>query len=236
MSAPDFSELNARFAGATAEEILTWAGKEYSPELSLACSFGGPSGMVLLDMVARLKLDLEVFYLDTDLLFPETYALRAEVERRYGIKPVAYRSQLTLRDQAAEHGPELWRTDPDRCCYLRKVAPNERALKGKKAWISGIRRDQTDNRGDVRPVQWDDTFGLVKLCPLASWTEDQVWDYVREHDVPVNELHDKGYPSIGCIPCTRPVMPGEPLRAGRWSGTAKTECGLHLAPRVPTSA
>jgi phosphoadenosine phosphosulfate reductase len=229
---PDFAALNRRFEGASPEDILGWAGREYSPDLSLACSFGGPSGMVLLDMVARLKLDLEVFYLDTELLFPETYALLDKAERRYGIKPVAYRSRLTLADQAAEYGDELWRRDPDRCCYLRKVAPNEQALKGKRAWISGIRRDQTDNRGDVQPFQWDETFGLVKVCPLANWTEHQVWAYVREHDVPVNELHSRGYPSIGCMPCTRPVMPGEPLRAGRWPGMAKTECGLHLAPQL----
>jgi len=236
VSPPDLAALSERFAGAAPEDVLAWAGQQYSRDLSLACSFGGPSGMVLLDMVAQLGLELEVFYLDTELLFPETYALRDEVVRRYGITPVAYRSRLSLDQQAAEHGDELWRRDPDRCCYLRKVAPNEQALRGKRAWISGIRRDQTDTRAVLDVVQWDETFGLVKICPLANWTEEQVWDYVREHDVPVNELHAKGYPSIGCMPCTRPVMPGESLRAGRWPGMPKTECGLHLPPRVLTSA
>jgi phosphoadenosine phosphosulfate reductase len=232
----DLAPFNAKLANASPEEILQWAGREYSPDLSLACSFGGPSGMVLLDMVAKLGIELEVFYLDTELLFPETYALRDEVVRRYGITPVAYTSRLSLSEQAAEHGDELWKSDPDRCCYLRKVAPNERALRGKKAWISGIRRDQTANRSSIDVVEWDDTFGLIKVCPLASWTEEQVWDYVRQHDVPVNELHAKGYPSIGCMPCTRPVMPGESLRAGRWSDTEKTECGLHLAPSATAKA
>jgi phosphoadenosine phosphosulfate reductase len=230
------AEWNESLASAAPEEVLAWAGREFSPDLSLACSFGGPSGMVLLDMASRLGVQLEVFYLDTDFLFPETYALKDEAARRYSIQPVAYRSRLTPAEQAAEFGDELWKRDPDRCCYLRKIAPNEQALKGKKAWISGIRRDQTDNRASIGVVSWDETFDLLKIAPLASWTEEQVWDYVREHDVPVNELHARGYPSIGCTHCTRPVMPGESLRAGRWSGSDKTECGLHLAPKSLTSA
>ncbi|HEY8695377.1 MAG TPA: phosphoadenylyl-sulfate reductase [Chloroflexota bacterium] len=233
MTSLDLPALSERFASATPEEILAWAGEQFSPDLSLACSFGGASGMVLLDMVTKLGIDLEVFYLDTELLFPETYALRDEAARRYGIQPLGYHSRLSVGEQAMEHGAELWRSDPDRCCWLRKVAPNEQALKGKRAWITGIRRDQSDVRASIPPVQWDDTFGLVKVCPLASWTEDQVWDYVREHDVPVNELHAEGYPSIGCMPCTRPVTPGESPRAGRWSGSAKTECGLHVASKTP---
>lgn len=232
----DLPALNERFAGAAPQAILTWAGERFSPDLSLACSFGGPSGMVLLDMVAGLHLDLEVFYLDTELLFPETYALRDEAARRYGIQPVGYRSQLSVTEQAAEYGAELWRSDPDRCCYLRKVAPNKRALTGKRAWITGIRRDQSETRARIDPVQWDNTFGLIKLCPLAGWTEDQVWSYVHQHHVPVNGLHAEGYPSIGCMPCTRPVMLGESLRAGRWAGSVKTECGLHLTRAVPATA
>ncbi|MFI5266192.1 MAG: phosphoadenylyl-sulfate reductase [Chloroflexota bacterium] len=236
MTGLDLPNLNERFVAAAPREILAWAGEQFSPDLSLACSFGGASGMVLLDMVAKLGIDLEVFYLDTDLLFPETYALRDEAARRYGIQPVGYRSRLSLAEQATEHGPELWRSDPDRCCYLRKVAPNEQALKGKRAWITGIRRDQSDTRGRIDPVQWDDTFGLIKICPLANWTEDQVWAYAYDQDVPVNGLHAEGYASIGCMPCTRPVMPGEPLRAGRWAGSSKTECGLHLPRKVAAVA
>jgi len=231
----DFTAINARLESAGAETIVRWAAREFSPDLALSCSFGGGSGMVLVDVVARLGIEAEVFYLDTGLLFPETYALIEEVERRYGIHPVAYRSALTLDEQAAKHGSQLWTTDPDRCCYLRKVAPNEQALKGKKAWMSGIRRDQTTNRQSVPIVEWDGTFELVKISPLAAWTETQVWDYLREHDVPYNPLADQGYASIGCIPCTRPIMPGENARAGRWSSFEKTECGLHLPEAAAAS-
>lgn len=228
ISAEELAGVSDRLEGAGPEAALLWAKHEFEPDVALACSFGGPSGMVLVDMASRLDLRAEVFYLDTDLLFPETYALRDEVSRRDGITPVGYRSRLTLEAQAAEHGQALWLTDPDRCCYLRKVEPNERALAGKRAWISGIRRDQSAARRSVPIVEWDRTFDLVKLNPLAAWTEDDIWTYIRQHDVPYNPLHDDGYPSIGCIPCTRRVQPGEDKRAGRWSGFDKTECGIHV--------
>jgi len=188
--------------------------------------------MVLVDLCSKLDLRPEIFYLDTDVLFPETYALRDEVSRRYGVNPVAYHSRLTLEQQEAKYGPELWARDPDRCCYLRKVEPNERALAGKKAWISGIRRDQSSTRRDVALVEWDSAFDLVKLNPLAAWTEDGVWSYIHEHKVPYNPLHDDGYPSIGCTHCTRRVLPGEDRRAGRWSGFDKIECGIHVADTI----
>jgi phosphoadenosine phosphosulfate reductase len=212
-----------------AEATLLWAKEQFGSEIALACSFGGPSGMVLVDLSARLGLTPEIFYLDTDVLFPETYALRDEVSRRYRVQPVAYHSRLTLDEQAAKYGPELWTRDPDRCCYLRKVEPNERALVGKRAWISGIRRDQSATRKDVAVVEWDEGFDLVKLNPLAAWSEDDVWAYIRANNVPYNPLHDDGYPSIGCVHCTRRVLPGEDRRAGRWSGFDKVECGIHVA-------
>ncbi len=221
--------ISERLEPGGAEAALTWAGETFGSDLALACSFGGPSGMVLVDLCSRLGLQPEIFYLDTDVLFPETYALRDAVSRRYGVAPVGYRSRLTLDEQAEKWGPELWARDPDRCCYLRKVEPNERALAGKKAWISGIRRDQSSTRKDVPIVEWDEAFDLVKLNPLATWTEDGVWSYIREHDVPYNSLHDDGYPSIGCTHCTRRVLPGEDRRAGRWSGFDKIECGIHVA-------
>jgi phosphoadenosine phosphosulfate reductase len=214
--------------------VLLWTKEHFEPDISLACSFGGPSGMVLVDMVSHLGVNVEIFYLDTDVLFPETYALRDRVSERYGVKPVGYRSRLTLDEQAAKHGPELWGSDPDRCCYLRKVEPNERALAGKRAWISGIRRDQSATRKSVAIAEWDTAFDLVKISPLATWTEADIWSYIREHDVPYNPLHDDGYPSIGCTHCTRRVLPGEDLRAGRWSGFDKTECGIHVADTSST--
>ena len=218
----------AALDGAAPEAVLRWASERYGEGLTLACSFGGTSGMALVDMVSKLDLGIEVFFLDTQFLFPETYALVGEVERRYGIRAVAYRPSLSPEAQAKEFGEALWSTTPDMCCTLRKVEPNYRALAGKGAWVTGLRRDQSSERRTVRAVEWDWKFGLGKVSPLAAWTEDQVFDYIKEHDVPYNALHDQGYPSIGCTHCTRAVAPGEDPRAGRWSGFSKTECGLHL--------
>jgi phosphoadenosine phosphosulfate reductase len=214
--------------GAAPEDVLRWGVERYQPGLALACSFGGPSGMVLLDMIMAIDRSVEVFYLDTDFLFPETYKLRDIAAAKYKFRPVGYMSLLTPEQQAAKYGDVLWARDPDACCALRKVEPNERALKGKTAWISGIRRDQAKSREQMPVVEWDEKFGLVKLNPLAAWTEAQVWKYITDNGVPYNELHDQNYPSIGCTHCTKPVMPGEDPRSGRWQGFDKTECGLHV--------
>ena len=189
--------------------------------------------MVLLDMSAKIHPQVRVFYLDTDFLFPETYDLVQEASRRYGIQPVAYKSQLTPEEQARQHGDELWLRDPDLCCQLRKVEPNQRALTGKRAWISGLRRDQASTRRETPSVQWDEKFGLVKVNPLVRWTEADVWAYIVKHDVPYNPLHDQSYPSLGCTYCTKPVQPGDDPRAGRWQGFDKTECGLHVEGPIP---
>jgi phosphoadenosine phosphosulfate reductase len=220
---------------ASPQEILAWASREYQPGLALACSFGGPSGMVLLDMIMRIDRTVEVFYLDTDFLFPETYRLRDIAAAKYNFEPVGYMSLLTPRQQAEQHGDELWARDPDACCAIRKVEPNRRALEGKTAWISGIRRDQSKSRNDIDIVQWDEKFGLVKINPLASWSESQVWKYIIDNGVPYNELHDRNYPSIGCTYCTKPVRPGEDPRSGRWQGFDKTECGLHVPEGASTA-
>jgi phosphoadenosine phosphosulfate reductase len=228
-SADQLQEISARLETQGAEAALLWAKDAFADNIALACSFGGPTGMVLVDLTARMGMHPEIFYLDTDVLFPETYELRDEVSRRYGVQPVAYRSRLSLEQQADQYGPELWAHDPDRCCYLRKVEPNERALEGKKAWISGLRRDQSATRRSLSIVEWDEAYDLVKLNPLIAWSESDVWDYIRSHNVPYNRLHDQGYPSIGCMPCTRRTLPGEDPRAGRWAGFDKTECGIHVA-------
>lgn len=136
---------------------------------------------------------------------------------------------VSLDEQAAAYGPALWSREPDRCCALRKVEPLRRFLQGYRAWITGLRRQQSPTRAGTRPVEWDQRFGLVKVNPLFRWSRDEVWRYIRDHDVPYNPLHDRGYPSIGCWPCTTPVAPGEDERAGRWRGFHKTECGLHGA-------
>lgn len=209
------------------QEILAWALDTYSPRITLACSFGGPSGMVLLDMVMQAAPATPVFYLDTGFLFPETHQLIAEAERKYGISPQAVQPQLSVAQQATKYGEALWERDPDRCCDLRKVIPQHQALQSFDAWITGLRRDQASTRKATPVIAWDHKFGLVKIAPLARWDERAVWRYIYEHDVPYNKLHDQGYPSIGCTNCTRPVVAGEDLRAGRWSGFTKTECGLH---------
>jgi len=220
------AQLSASLEGRTPQYILRWAVDQFQPGLTLACSFGGPTGMVLLDMVMKIDASVEVFYLDTDFLFPETYQLRDVCEEKYGFKPIGYKSLLTPGAQAEQHGPELWRSNPDLCCDLRKVEPNNRALDGKTAWISGMRRDQSQTRANVTILDWDEKFGLVKLNPLAAWDEKQVWAYIMANDVPYNQLHDLGYPSIGCTHCTRPVRPGDDPRSGRWAGLDKEECGI----------
>jgi phosphoadenosine phosphosulfate reductase len=218
--------LSSELEGKEPQEILGWAVREFQPGLTLACSFGGPTGMVLLDMVMQIDPSVAVFYLDTDFLFPETYALRDVCEQRYGFKPIGYKSLLTPEAQAARHGDALWLRDPDACCELRKVESNHRALEGKTAWVSGMRRDQSKTRADIGIVEWDTKFGLVKLNPLAAWDEKRVWSYIVEHEVPYNQLHNVGYPSIGCTHCTKPVKEGEDPRSGRWQGFDKEECGI----------
>jgi phosphoadenosine phosphosulfate reductase len=220
------ARLSAEMEGKEPEEVLRWAAHEFQPGLTLACSFGGPTGMVLLDMIMKVDPAVEVFYLDTDFLFPETYHLRDVCEAKYGFKPIGYKSLLTPAMQSERYGEALWLRDPDACCNLRKVEPNERALDGKTAWIAGMRRDQSKTRADIGIVEWDVKFNLVKLNPLASWDEKKVWSYIMANDVPYNELHDRGYPSIGCTNCTQPVNPGDDPRSGRWAGLDKEECGI----------
>lgn len=215
--------------GRSPQDILAWALQTYGPRITLACSFGGPSGMALLDMAMRLDSSVSVFYLDTGLLFPETYALVEVAARRYGIAPRAVRPGLSVEQQAEQYGDGLWARDPDRCCDLRKVVPQREALAGYDAWITGLRRDQSSTRAATPLVQWDAKFGLAKVSPLASWSEREVWQYLAANKVPYNRLHERGYPSIGCTHCTRPIAAGEDPRAGRWGGFEKTECGLHTA-------
>jgi phosphoadenosine phosphosulfate reductase len=176
-----------------------------------------------------------VFTGDTEFLFPETYDLMDRVEEKYGIKIERLYSDLTPEEQEREHGPRLWASDPDQCCNLRKVEPLRRKLATLDAWMTAIRRNQTSERAGVLKVDWDPKFNLIKICPLADWTREMVWDYALKHKVPYNPLHDLNYPSIGCTHCTRAVQPGEDARAGRWSGFGKTECGLHTPGPSPVA-
>ena len=228
LSPAEIEELAGSLEEAPPAQVVAWAVERFGGALALACSFQAED-LALIDMVARAGgLDrVTVFYLDTGLHFPETYATCRRVAEYYGIEPVAVRPDLTLEEQAARYGPRLWERDPDLCCRLRKVEPLRRFLAGYEAWITGIRREQTPQRARARVVEADLRFGLVKINPLVRWTRRQLWDYVLRRGVPYNPLHDRGFPSIGCQPCTRPVAPGEDPRAGRWSRFAKTECGLH---------
>jgi phosphoadenosine phosphosulfate reductase len=210
------------------EQVLQWAFKSFGSGVEMASGFGA-EGMALIDIAARQSLSLRVFTIDTGFLFPETYRLIEQVEQRYGITVERVQSKLTPEGQEDVYGPALWTVDPDQCCALRKVAPLKDKLASLRAWITAIRRDQTAARASARKVEWDQKFQLVKINPIADWTTKDVWNYLHEHDVPYNPLHDANYTSIGCTHCTRAVRPGEDPRAGRWAGFQKTECGLHIA-------
>jgi phosphoadenosine phosphosulfate reductase len=224
---------------ADAEAIIRAALQHFGPALTTACSFGGTGGMVLLDMAARIAptlgiSNLDVFVLDTDVLFPETYDTIAAAEARYNITVRRVRSQLTLAEQAALHGDALWERDPNACCALRKVEPMRRAVAGYSAWMTAIRRDQAATRAATQPIAWDDQFNLWKISPLAAWDDSKILNYIFNHDLPTNPLLDEGYTSIGCVHCT--AKPTTGARSGRWAGKGKVECGLHLTVKGNTVA
>ena len=214
------------------QHTLAWAFDTFGNEVAISSAFGA-EGMVLIDMASRVRKDFRLFTIDTEFLFPETYNLMDRIEQRYEIKIERVLPLLSPEEQERVHGAALWARDADQCCNLRKVEPLRRRLSELRAWITSIRRSQTSFRKDVRKVEWDVKFGLVKVNPIADWTSKQVWRYLHEHEVPYNSLHDRNYPSIGCTHCTRAILPGEDPRAGRWPGTAKTECGLHVIEIEP---
>lgn len=220
-------KIDIFFRDRTPESLLDWATVRFGQNVVLTCSFSGASGMVLFDMLAKLGRGTPVVFLDTGLLFDETYALAERVAKRYGITIEQRRPTLTLEEQDRQEGPQLYARDPDRCCAIRKVTPLAEALAPYQAWISGIRRDQSASRAQTPMLQWNARHQVLKLSPLAAWTERDVWRYIHANDVPYNALLDQGYPSIGCTPCTRPATIDDP-RAGRWAGKAKVECGIHL--------
>jgi phosphoadenosine phosphosulfate reductase len=179
-------------------------------------------------MLADIDPTVRIFNLDTGYQFLETLELRERIKRRYGIEVEYVRPELTVAEYEEEHGGPMYRHRPDQCCHDRKILPLRRAVFGYEAWISAIRGDQTEHRKAAGIVQWDAKFDLVKINPLLSWTKKDVWAFILRHEIPYNPLHDHGYPSIGCWPCTQPVGPGGDERDGRWAGTHKKECGLHV--------
>ncbi len=212
--------------GARPPDVLRWAYDEFGSDVAMATGFG-IEGCVLISMLAETGCGIRLFYLDTELLFPETYALRDRLEARYGVRFERRSTVLSLDQQATLYGDKLWERQPDECCRLRKVEPLREMLSGLRAWITGIRRDQSATRAHARVVEHDRQFGLIKINPLVGWTAKDVWEYARLNEVPHNPLLDQGYASIGCEPCTSIVQIGEHPREGRWRGTTKTECGIH---------
>ncbi len=213
--------------GKTPQQVLRWAVDTFFPRLTMATAFG-PEGNCIIHMLAQIEPRVRVFNLETGYQFPQTLELRERIKERYGIAVEYVHPEMTVAEYEAEHGGPLHGHRPDQCCHDRKIAPIRRALVGYDAWLSGIRKDQTAHRGKASVVQWDAKFGLVKISPLLSWTHKDVWKFVTDHDVPYNPLHDEGYPSIGCWPCTQAVKDGEDGRSGRWAGKVKKECGLHV--------
>jgi phosphoadenosine phosphosulfate reductase len=224
-TAPALPEVD--FEAMSAEELLVWAHERFGERLCLTCSWQRQSS-ALVHMVSELGLDVEVVELDTQVLFPETYETRDRLVARYGLEPRSFRP-IDAPDR-------LWETDPDRCCGIRKVEPLERALRSYDAWITGIRREQSATRAGAQKVEWSERYGVWKIQPLVDWDAKRVQAYIHVNEIPYNPLHDRGYPSIGCVPCTRAVTAGEDERSGRWSGSGKLECGIHVnAPLIKES-
>lgn len=222
----ELAEVSAELETAAPQQIIAWAAQRFGPRLTMATAFG-PEGMVIIHLLAEIAPDTSIFNLETGYQFRETLELREKVRERYGITVELKRPQLTVEEYEAQQGGPLYNIKPDQCCHDRKLVVLRQAIEGKHAWMSAIRRDQSPDRARAPIVGWDQKFSLVKISPLANWTKQDVWQMITQHDVPYNVLHDQGYTSIGCWPCTRAVLFGEDERAGRWSGTAKTECGLH---------
>jgi phosphoadenosine phosphosulfate reductase len=223
-SAPALPDVD--FEAMTAEDLLEWAAAEFGHKLVLTCSWQKQSS-VLVHMASELGLDVDFVELDTHLFFRETYETRERLIERYGIQLIRPEI-ITVAEQHRAEGPNLWERDPDRCCHIRKVEPLLAALRPYDAWASGIRRDQSPSRAGTPKVEWSERYEVWKLHPLADWNEKRVWAYIGVNEIPYNPLHDSGYRSIGCMPCTRPTRPDEEERAGRWAGSDKLECGIHV--------
>jgi phosphoadenosine phosphosulfate reductase len=231
-SPDEIKQLAEQFESRAPHEILQWAADNFAPRLAISSAFG-PEGLVIIDIALRKVTPRPaVFTIDTGFLFSETNDLIAKVEQEYGINVERLHPELTPEQQAEKHGPELYRSQPDRCCYYRKVLPLQKKLTELDAMITGLRRSQGESRKGAKILQAQETpdgHQYVKINPLAAWTKEEVWWYIVSRQLPYNALHDRGYPSIGCTPdcCTQPVKDGDGERAGRWAGTDKKECGLH---------
>lgn len=222
------NQINQQLAQLDTLDIIKWAYATFGDELVYSCSFGA-EGIVLIDLVSKIRSNAKIIFLDTHVHFQETYDLIDRIRANYpSLQIDIIQPELSLQEQAEQYGEKLWLTNPNLCCQLRKVEPLAKALTGAKAWMSGVRREQSSTRAKLQYVNRDDKFRSMKICPLIHWTWDDIWTYIQGFDLTYNVLHDRQYPSIGCEPCTRPVAENEDSRAGRWAGSNKTECGLHL--------
>lgn len=225
-----FAEWNQQCCSKDTMEVIKWAYQVYENDLVYACSFGA-EGVVLLDLISKARPEAKVIFLDTDLHFKETYALIERIKERYPKLNIHItKPALSLSEQAAAYGEQLWLSQPNQCCQLRKIKPLEQALSDALAWMSGLRKEQSPTRADLQIVNQDHRFKKIKICPLIHWTWEEIRAYINAFDLTYNVLHDRGYPSIGCQPCTAPANPFGDSREGRWKGSGKTECGLHLSP------
>jgi len=227
LSDEEIAAANRDLSAAAPQTVLRWAADRFHPRLMMATAFGA-EGCCLIHMLAGIEPGVKIINLETGYQFEETLQLRERIKIRYGIEVEYVRPELSVAEYEKEHGGPLYVHRPDQCCHDRKVLPLRRAVQGYAAWISAIRGDQTDHRKVAGVVQWDPKFNLVKVNPLLRWTKADVWKFLLDHDVPYNPLHDQGYPSIGCWPCTAPVEDGGDERSGRWAGSKKKECGLHV--------
>lgn len=218
-------DIDETYKGAL--EVLKWSYKQYGKQIVYACSFG-IEGIVLIDLIAKVQPDAQIVFLDTDVHFKETYETIERVREKYPTLDIVLKKPaLTLQEQEAQFGDKLWEKSPNKCCQIRKLDPLNEVLQKADAWISGLRREQSETRQNVEFINKDNRFKSIKICPLIHWTWKDIWRYVAKYELPYNPLHDQGYPSIGCEYCTAPVFTMEDLRAGRWQGQGKTECGLH---------
>jgi phosphoadenosine phosphosulfate reductase len=223
--------LDQQFNTLPTEEVLKWAWERFGKRAAIGTSFQG-AGLVMMHLAKQSGIQFPVFTLDPGLLFPETVALKKRLEDFFGFQIESIVPDLTLEQQADAQGPELWKREPDLCCTMRKVLPLRGKLADLDCWITGLRRQQSDTRSGIGIIElyaFDESAGrdIVKLNPMANWSREAVWNYIKEHKIPYNPLHDQGYRSIGCQPCTNKTASGENERAGRWTGFNKVECGIH---------
>jgi phosphoadenosine phosphosulfate reductase len=223
----DAAAVSARLESASADEILAWATTTYAPDAVLTCSFQH-EGVVLAHMLRDVAPETPIVFINTGYHFPETLAYRDLLVERYGFHVVEVGPSMPRPEFIAQYGDDLYRRDPDRCCEINKVEPLRRAIAGVRAWINGRRRDQAQTRRTL-PIVEELPSGLVKVNPLARWTSKDTYYYMKEHELPLHPLFEQGYTSIGCAPCTRPVLAGEDERAGRWADRDKVECGIHTS-------